>query len=663
MKFATSVVVLMLLLAAVTIAPAASATSTIVQGAPLSGLTDVDSSATFTAALAASSGFSGPVIFTTSTPDFTMSDGDVLETTGMLSASDSPYTITGNDADSSGDTGSWSYILTVAPDAVVQGSPTLGSTDTSNSSSFATTLFAASGFVGPVAFTTSTPDFIITNGDELETTGPLSASGSPYTVTGTDSDSDGDSGIWTYLLTVNSTTTVGSNSSGTTSIDQISPTTGTVLTTSSVTFTAGPISVAGNVGPVTFVTTTTNPDLAVSSAGLISTSGSLTVGTYGASGTDSDAQGDSGTWTFTLSVTAAAPTLVTVTFSAGGGVGSMAPESASAPTTLSLNDFVRKGYIFVHWNTAANGTGMSYKNGALFPFRAATMLFARWKRTQTPAKTPAKNPPKTITFARNGGTGTMVSEIDNTPATIKTNHFKRAGYQFVDWNSKAKGTGTRFKPGASYPFKKSITLYAQWKKIPKAPPPIRSVIFLANGGVGSMVPETHRSPATLTLDHFARTGYAFVGWNTAANGYGIPYKNGATYPFVISTNLYAQWKKNEVAPPPTTTTTTTTIPGGVMIGPFASGSSSLSTTLKSQIKNLANEVQANAEKQITLYGFGDKTVPTNETNVALGRARAEAVATYLEARLAAIGLKGWTMSIAPANPGQSDYATVVATLS
>jgi hypothetical protein len=349
-----------------------------------------------------------------------------------------------------------------------------------------------------------------------------------------------------------------------------------------------------------------------------------------------------------------ATAVITVTFDGNGGSGVITPESESAPTALSLNGFVRKGYTFVDWNTKANGSGLSYANGAIFRFVTATTLFAQWKR--------GKSPLRTITFASNRGTGATVSEIEDTPTAIRPNHFTRSEYTFVDWNTRANGSAMRFKPGATYPFKRSITLYAQWKKTPKAPtkpPPkaaIHVVTFAANGGVGAMAAESHRSPTTLKPNHFTRKGYTFVDWNTKAHGSGASYGFGATFSFAASTTLYAQWKKNKVIPP------TPPIPGGVIIGPFALGSSSLTSGLESQIQSLAGEAKTKGEKQITLYGFGDASV-SSETNTQLGRARAVAVATYLEARLAAIGLKGWTISFALASPSPSEVSTVVATFS
>jgi outer membrane protein OmpA-like peptidoglycan-associated protein len=621
----------------------------IVQGSPTLGSTPANESANFTDTLTAASGAVGPVTFANPTLGFTITDGDVLNTPGPLSVQGSPYEVSGTDSDGSGDTGTWNYSLTVTAGQIVQGAPNSGSTQANASATFASTLTAASGAVGPVTFTTSTSGFTITNGNELKSTGPLSVADSPYTITGHDSDIYGDAGSWTYSLTVLPT-------GGTAKLIQTSPTTGTVSDISSGTFTSGPITVENNTGPVTFVTTKTSPGLTVSASGLISSTGSLTIGTYGVSGTDSDASGDSGTWTYTLTVTGV---VVAVTFDANGGVGVMAPESESQPTALSLNTFKRTGYTFVDWNTAANGSGQSYSNGSIFPFSAPTTLFAQWKA--------GKAPSHTVTFAANGGTGSMAAETDNTPTAISASKFYRAGFTFRDWNTTASGSGRKFDAGATYSFKTSITLYAQWKKIPA--PATYGVAFVANGGAGFMSPERHHGPAALSLNTFKRTGYAFLDWNTAANGSGQSYSNGATYSFASSTNLYAQWKKNKATAPPRPKNV------GPTVGPFASEVSTLSGALESQIRSLASTVKTKKASQIALVGYGDLLTKAEQGNqtavdeeVALGRLRAQAVATYLEGQLSDLGVKGWTISIAGANSkqltsSQYDAATVVATLS
>ncbi|HMM99298.1 MAG TPA: InlB B-repeat-containing protein, partial [Anaerolineales bacterium] len=72
----------------------------------------------------------------------------------------------------------------------------------------------------------------------------------------------------------------------------------------------------------------------------------------------------------------------------------------------------------------------------------------------------------------------------------------------------------------------------------------RTVVFDANGGTGTMSPQVANAPTALTLNAFARSGYTFSGWNTAANGSGTSYADGATYPFAADATLYAQWTAN-----------------------------------------------------------------------------------------------------------------------
>ena len=146
------------------------------------------------------------------------------------------------------------------------------------------------------------------------------------------------------------------------------------------------------------------------------------------------------------------------------------------------------------------------------------------------------------------------------------------------------------------------------------------MLFAANGGTGSMTAERHTGPAALTPNDFRRSGYTFAEWNTRPNGSGTTYTNGARYSFGASTTLYAEWKKVTPTTPPFT------VPGGVTIGEFARGSSSLSSGLKSQIQDLAHQIKTKSDTQVTLYGFGDEAASANAADLALGRQRAESVA-------------------------------------
>ena len=222
----------------------------------------------------------------------------------------------------------------------------------------------------------------------------------------------------------------------------------------------------------------------------------------------------------------------TVTFNPNGGTGSMADQTADLPTALTANSFTRPGYTFAGWNTAMNGTGTAYADGATFPFSADTTLYAQW--TLIPV-------PHTVTFNPNGGSGTMSNQSSATPVALNANSYTRTGYTFAGWNTAANGSGTSFADGAVFPFGADTTLYAQWQLIVTS----HTVAFHGNGGSGSMPNQIASEATALRANTFSRAGYSFTGWNTAANGSGTAFANTAVFAFNVDLTLYAQWKKND----------------------------------------------------------------------------------------------------------------------
>ena len=80
------------------------------------------------------------------------------------------------------------------------------------------------------------------------------------------------------------------------------------------------------------------------------------------------------------------PAELTVTFEANGTVeypveGTMPSQTVTAKTdtALNANSFTRKGYNFLNWNTAADGTGDSYADGATVNLSENTILYAQWE--------------------------------------------------------------------------------------------------------------------------------------------------------------------------------------------------------------------------------------------------------------------------------------------
>jgi hypothetical protein len=89
-------------------------------------------------------------------------------------------------------------------------------------------------------------------------------------------------------------------------ITQNLPVTNSVAPSASSTF-KDQLVTSGNNGTVTYTQTAGTPSIVVSSTGAVSTSGALAAGSYTASGTTSDASGDTGTFTYALTVTGTTP--------------------------------------------------------------------------------------------------------------------------------------------------------------------------------------------------------------------------------------------------------------------------------------------------------------------------------------------------------------------
>ena len=109
------------------------------------------------------------------------------------------------------------------------------------------------------------------------------------------------------------------------------------------------------------------------------------------------------------------PVELTVTFEANGNAeypveGTMTPQTVNAKTdtALNANTFTRKGYNFLNWNTAADGTGDSYADGATVNLTENTTLYAQWEDNHSLTKVINK---KNATCTEDGYTGDTVCAI------------------------------------------------------------------------------------------------------------------------------------------------------------------------------------------------------------------------------------------------------------
>ena len=134
---------------------------------------------------------------------------------------------------------------------------------------------------------------------------------------------------------------------------------------------------------------------------------------------------------------------------------------------------------------------------------------------------------------------------------ITANAFKKKGYTFTGWNTKADGSGKSYKNKAdgsklTKTSGKTVKLYAQWKANKY------TIKYNGNGSTsGKMSAKKncqYGKKYKLAANSYKKKGYTFVGWNTKKNGGGKSYKNKAQVKNLTTKSggtvtLYAQWKK------------------------------------------------------------------------------------------------------------------------
>ena len=126
-----------------------------------------------------------------------------------------------------------------------------------------------------------------------------------------------------------------------------------------------------------------------------------------------------------------------VTFDANGGSGTMNSQSftENEPQNLTTNAFTRTGYTFTGWNTAADGTGTSYKDEHSVTLTTAGLtLYAQWTANQY-----------TITLDKQGGTGgtdNVTIHYDNNDYSVKPISVPSIlGYGFMGYYVAENGSG------------------------------------------------------------------------------------------------------------------------------------------------------------------------------------------------------------------------------
>jgi hypothetical protein len=213
--------------------------------------------------------------------------------------------------------------------------PVVTSSSVADSPTFSQQLTSTnnSGVVSYVQ-TSGSPDLAVSTTGLVTTSGALNPGS--YVATGTTSDTSGDTGTFSLTLVVGT-------------LIAVAPLSASVKASGSAAF-SDQLSVSGSDGAVTWVQTSGSPNLTVSGTGLVTTSGTLSAGTYTASGATSDLSGDTGTFSFILKVgtlvqrdplTAAVLTTASSTFSdqlsVGANLGTVTYTQVSGSAHLSVS--------------------------------------------------------------------------------------------------------------------------------------------------------------------------------------------------------------------------------------------------------------------------------------------------------------------------------------
>lgn len=158
-----------------------------------------------------------------------------------------------------------------------------------------------------------------------------------------------------------------------------------------------------------------------------------------------------------------------------------------------------------------------------------------------------------LSFSANGGTGEMesITKEENEKINLPAVKFSRTGFEFLNWNTVADGSGTAYADSAEFIFNADTTLHAQWKEKkaapsnpenPSTPKTTYTVTFDANGGNGTIanISVEEGSEITLPENIFTKSSYIFAGWATSADG-NVLYSDKAKISITGNITLYAKW--------------------------------------------------------------------------------------------------------------------------
>ena len=224
-------------------------------------------------------------------------------------------------------------------------------------------------------------------------------------------------------------------------------------------------------------------------------------------------------------------TIYTVTVSNdGNGTASAFPTSGAEGTEITLTATPASGYHFKEWQVLSGGVTIS-NNKFTMPASAVEI------KAVFEADTPGTYTVTYLPGANGTGTQTTDTKTQGVALTLKGVIFTRTGYTQTGWAT-TDGGAKAYELNGTYSDNAPVSLYPVWTAN------TYKVTFNANGGAGMMAEQsfTHgEAEKALTANTFTRADHIFTGWNTAANGSGTAYADGASISLTGDLTLYAQW--------------------------------------------------------------------------------------------------------------------------
>jgi uncharacterized repeat protein (TIGR02543 family) len=203
--------------------------------------------------------------------------------------------------------------------------------------------------------------------------------------------------------------------------------------------------------------------------------------------------------------------------------------SVEFDSSITLPVPKRPGYRFDKWNTAEDGSGISYSGTITYTELGDMTLYAQWIQETY-----------TVTFHSRNGIGDRIptSKSVHYNETITLPTLTDNNYDFKNWNTEEYGTGVSLSNSYTHIETKNVILYAQWTG--------KRHTLMFDAGEGTVTPNSktvYFNSEVGKLPEPVREGYSFIGWYAEESG--MLYLTSTKYSESGNTTLVADWKISE----------------------------------------------------------------------------------------------------------------------